>query len=107
MDRKHLTRGIIAVSSPILLLLFTCLWYWIVCFGFGMGILKYETIPEWLLGVSLIPLLIGPTICCVFLVLGIIHRREQYARLCIILSVIGLIESAALLYWMIYLGSRS
>ena len=106
MDRKHLTHGIVAVSSPIPLLSFTCLWSWIAWFGFGMGILKYETIPEWLLGVSLIPLLISPIICCVFLVLGIIHRREQHARLCIILSVIGLLENAALLYGLIYLGSR-
>ena len=106
MDRKLLTHGIVAVSSPIPLLILTCLWCWIVCFGFGMGILKYETIPGWLLGVSLLPLLISPVICGVFVVHGIINRREHYARLCILLSVIGLIENAAILFGIVYLGSR-
>lgn len=106
MDHKNLTRGIIAVFSPFPLLLFTCFWSLIVCFGFGMDILKYETIPGWLLVVSLIPLLISPIICCVFLVLGIINRKKRYSRFCIILSVIGLIENAALLFGMEYLGSR-
>ena len=106
MDRKLLTGGIVAVSSPIPLLILTGLWFWIVCFGFGMGMLKYETIPGWLLVVSSIPLLISPIICCIFVVLGIINRREHNARLCILLSVIGLIENAVLLYGIVYLGSR-
>ncbi|MBP5270025.1 MAG: hypothetical protein ILO42_03600, partial [Clostridia bacterium] len=62
--------------------------------------------PGWMLGVSLFPLIISPIICGVFLVLGIIDRKERFSGLCIMLSVIGLTENAALLFMIEYLGSR-
>ena len=98
--------GIIAVSSPLPMIIITVLWFFILFFGVGMGILGYTSTPDWILLVGLLPLLFSPSFDIFGIVFGIIKRKEQHAVLCIILSAIGLLINFALLFGMIYLGSR-
>ena len=106
MKSKSLKLGIIAVASPIPMFLITALWSLLVFFVIGIGVLHYEsTTPDWLLGFSLLPLLISPLMCCIFIVRGIVKRKEHLSWLCILLSVVGLIENALLLMGICYLGS--
>ena len=106
MKNRPIVTGIIAVTSPIPIVIFTAIWCWVWFFGIGMGLLNYDTVPQWILIVSLLPLLISP----VFGLLGIIHSivkiRTRKAWLGIFLSVIGLFENLILIYGMYYLGSR-
>lgn len=107
MKSKSLKLGIIAVASPIPLFLITCLWALFVFFVIGIGVLHHEptTTFDWLLVVSLLPLLISPLMCCAFIVRGIVKRKEHMSWLCILLSVAGLAENALLLMGICYLGS--
>ena len=106
MKNKPIVTGIIAVASPIPMASFTTIWCWIWCFGIGIGLLNYDTIPPWMLVVSLMPLLISP----IFGLLGIIHSmikiKTKKAGLALFLSVIGLLENFILLYEMYYVGTR-
>ncbi|MBQ4100769.1 MAG: hypothetical protein IJC83_04390 [Oscillospiraceae bacterium] len=98
--------GIIAVSSPLPMIIITILWFFILFFGVGMGILGYASTPDWILYVGLLPLLFSPAFDIFGIVYGIIKRKERHSVLCIILSAIGLLINFALLFGMIYLGSR-
>lgn len=104
--KKPFMIGVIAVSSPIPMTILTIMWCWILCFGVGIGILQYDTIPEWLMTVSLLPLCISPLFGCFGMVYGIIKRKEHLSWLGILLSVICLIENFLLIYGIGYLGSR-
>ena len=61
MKNKPVVTGIIAVASPIPLIIFTVLWSWLWFFGIGIGLLNYDTVPQWILVCSLLPLFISPT----------------------------------------------
>ena len=106
MKIKPIISGIIAAISPIPLLIFTVLWFWICSFGIGMGLLQYETIPEWILIISLLPLLISPLLGISGIIHGFIKRKESLAWLGILLSISCLVENFILIYGIIYLGSR-
>ncbi len=102
MKMKPLTLGIIAALSPIPGLLLTELCVLIWAFPIGMELLQYDTIPTWMLIISLPLLLISPLLG----ILGIIHgakkSKEKHARLGIVLSVLCLIENIVLLYGIYY-----
>lgn len=98
--------GIVAVSSPLPMIIITILWFFFLFFGVGMGILGYSSSPDWILYVGLLPLLFSPAFDIFGIVFGINKRKEQHAIVCIILSAIGLLINFALLFGMIYLGSR-
>jgi len=104
MKNKPFITGIIAVVSPIPLFIFTILWSWIWCFGIGMGLLNYDTIPYWILFISLLPLLISPTLGLLGIIHGIIKIKEKRAWLSILLSFICLAQNFLLLLGLIYLG---
>ncbi|MBQ6568690.1 MAG: hypothetical protein IJL87_00335 [Clostridia bacterium] len=87
MKNKLRTLGIIAIFSPVPMLLLAILFIWL------MAILFH--------GVLLLPLLAGPIMCCAFIAYGINKRKEPGARICILLSVLGLIENV-LLFFLIY-----
>lgn len=106
MKRNSLVIGIIAVASPIPLALFTVLWDWLLAFGIGMGLLNYDTVPQWILICSLLPLLISPGLGILGIVHGCIQRKQKRAWLGILLSVLCLIENFLLIYGMCYIGSR-
>ena len=106
MKNKPLVTGIIAVVSPVPLIVFTVLWSWIWCFGIGMGLLNYDTIPQWILICSLLPLFISPALGLLGIVHGIIKIKLKRAWAGILLSVLGLIENFILIYGMGYIGSR-
>jgi len=93
MKNKPLVTGIIAVVSPVPLIVFTVLWSWIWGFGIGMGLLNYDTIPQWILICSLLPLFISPTFCLLGLVHGVIKIKLKRAWIGILLSVLGLIKT--------------
>ena len=106
MKNKPILTGIIAVASPVPMVIFTAIWSWVWFFGIGMGLLNYDTVQQWILIVSLIPLFISP----IFGLLGIIHSmvkiKTKKAWFAFFLSLIGLLENFILIYGMYYLGSR-
>lgn len=55
MKNKPIVTGIIAVASPIPLLVFAVLWSWIWFFGIGMALLNHDAVPQWILVCSLLP----------------------------------------------------
>ena len=106
MTNKPLITGIIAVASPIPLIMFTVLWSWLCFFGIGIGVMNYETVPQWILIISLLPLFISPAIGIIGVVHGFAKLTAKHAWLGIVLSVIGLVENLLLDYGMVYIGSR-
>ena len=106
MKNRPIASGIIAVASPIPLLIFTALWSWIWGFGIGMGLLQYENIPPWISIISSLPLLISPLMGVAGIIHGSIKIKEKLAWLGIILSTVCLIENFGLIYGILYLGSR-
>ena len=106
MKNRPIITGIIAVASPIPLLVFTVLWCWIWFFGIGMGLLNYDVVPQWIDIVSLFPLFISPTIGLLGIIHGIVKIQTRKAWLGILLSVMGLLENFILILGMCYIGSR-
>ena len=106
MKNKPIITGIIAVASPIPLIILTVMWSWAWFFGIGMGLLNYDTVPQWILTISLLPLLISPFLGLLGIIHGIVKIKARKAWLGIFLSVIGLLENFTLFYGMYYLGSR-
>ena len=105
MKNRPFITGIIAAASPVPLYFVSLLWGWILFFGIGMGVLGYDTVPEWMLYCMLSPLLISPAIGVVGLVHSIVKIKTRKGWLGIVLSLIGLAENAILLYGSYYLGS--
>ena len=106
MKNRPIATGIIAVASPIPLVIVTVIWSWVWFFGIGMGLLNYDTVPRWMLTVSLLPLFISPIFGLLGIIHGIVKIKTRKAWLGIFLSVIGLFENFILIYGMYYLGSR-
>ena len=106
MKNKPIVSGIIAIASPIPLIIFTALWCWIWTFAIGMGLFHYDNIPNWIWPVALLPLFISPILGVLGIIHGIIKRKEKSAWLGITLSIMGLLENALLIYGMAFLGSR-
>lgn len=106
MKNRPFITGILAVASPLPVFCYTILWSWFMCFGIGMGLLQYDTIPQWILTVSLLPLCISPGLSVAGMIHGIVKRKEKLAWLGILLSVLALVQFAALVYIAGYLGSK-
>ena len=106
MINKPFITGIIAVASPIPLFVFTILWSWFCFFGIGMGLLNYETVPQWILIISFLPLFISPAMGVLGVIHGFAKLKQKHAWLGIVLSVVSLIENFFLIYGMYYIGSR-
>ena len=105
-NSRLLIIGIIAVSSPLPMIIITMLWFFFLFFGVGMGILGYSSTPDWILIIGLLPLLLSPAFDIFGIVFGIIKRKEHHSVLCVILSAIGFLINFALIFGMIYMGSR-
>ena len=106
MKNTPVEAGIIAIASPLPLFFCMVFWSWVWFFGIGIGMLNYETVPQWILVISLLPLAVSPAIGILGVVHGFVKLRQKYAWLGIILSIIGLIENFLLIYGMGYIGSR-
>ena len=106
MKNRPIVTGIIAVASPIPLIIFTIIWCWLWYFGVGMGLLNYDNVPQWILIFSLLPLFISPIIGSLGIIHGFVKIQTKKAWLGILLSVVGLLENFILIYGMYYLGSR-
>lgn len=106
MKDKPIITGIIAAISPLPLLIFTVIWSWVLFFGIGIGLLNYDTVPQWMQFFILAPLLISPAFGLLGIIHGVIKIKKERAWLGIFLSVIGLIENVILIYGMYYIGSR-
>ena len=106
MKIKPIDSGIVAVASPIPMFILTVLWSWIWILLIGIGILNYNTIPDWLMTVSLLPLSISPAFCVAGIIHGIVKMKEKHTWTGIGLSIAGLIENFVLIFGMGYLGSR-
>jgi hypothetical protein len=106
MKNRPIVTGIIAVASPIPLVIFTIIWSWTWFFDIGIGLLNYDAVPQWILTVSLLPLLISPIFGLLGIIHGIVKIKMRKAWSGIFLSVIGLFENFILIYGMYYLGSR-
>ena len=105
MKSKSLTIGLIAAASPIPLIVFTALWSWLWFFGIGMEVLNYNTMPVWILICSLLPMLVSPVLGVYGIVYGCTKIKEKHSLICVILSVLGLIENFLLFFGIYYLGS--
>lgn len=106
MKKRMLFTGIIAIASPIPMIIFTILWSWVLSFGIIMGLLGYSEIPDWGVNLGLLPLTFSPLFEIFGITLGIVKFKERFSVLCIILSILGLFINFALLFTMGYLGSR-
>lgn len=108
MKNTPLNAGIAAVVFPLPAFFYTILWAWIVTFGLGFGVLGIEHIPDWLLSISVTPLLLSFAAGPILGVLGIIHSltkiKQKRAWLGLLLSILGLVESLLLVCGLIYLG---
>ena len=105
MKNKPIITGIIAIVSPLPMVFFTM--FWGLCIiAIGISSFNYHTVPQWMLILSLFPLLISPAIGLWGVIHGIIKIKKPNAAWGIILSVIGLLENFLLIYGMYFLGSR-
>lgn len=106
MKNKLIMSGVIAAVTPVPMIVFTVIWSWILFFGIGMGLLNYDTIPQWILVCSFLPLFISPAFALLGIVHGVRRIKCEQAWVGILLSVLGLIENFVLIYGMYYIGSR-
>ena len=106
MKNRPIVTGIIAAASPIPMVIFTVIWSCVWFLGIGMGLLNYDTVPQWIFIVSLLPLLVSPIFGLLGIIHGLVKIKTKKAWLGIFLSVIGLFENFILIYGMYYLGSR-
>ena len=106
MKNKLKIIAIVAVASPIPMIVITILWSWILFFGVGMGLLGYSTVPDWIMFLELLPLSFSPLFDIFGIVLGLVKIKERQSMLCIILSILGLLINFALIFAMGYIGSR-
>ena len=86
MKNRPIITGIIAVASPIPLIIFTVIWCWVWFFGIGMGLLNYDTVPQWILIISLFPLLISPILGLLGIIHSIVKIKTRKAVLGVFLS---------------------
>ena len=105
MKNKSLSMGIVAFISPVPLLAITAIWCLIWSLGIGIGLLNYETVPIWILTISVIPIFISPTLGLIGTIRGI-KSKEKLSWLGTALSILGLSENAVLIYCIYYLGSN-
>ena len=105
MKKKPRSTGILAVASPVPCLILTTLWFWLWYFGIGGGIMNLDPIPDWISLVGMIPLAISPIFCLVGIIHGLVKIKKRTAGLGILLSVIGLIENAIIIYGIVLVGS--
>lgn len=106
MKNKPIVTGVIAAASPIPLYNFTIIWGLMWFLGIDMGLLNYDTIPQWIDVCALLPLLISPALGLLGIVHGVVKIKTKRAWLGVLLSVIGLSENFILIYVSYYLGSR-
>lgn len=106
MSSKALSLGISAVKSVLPWCGITILWSWAVFFGLVLGVLKYDTIPQWANGLMLIPILVSPAKGAYGVIYGLTHRTEERAWLGVLLSVLGIVLNALLWGWLDYFVSR-
>lgn len=104
MKRKLWIPGVVAVASPLPMLVNTLLWFWFLFLGVGIYILGYTTVPDWILYLGLLPLSFSPLFDIFGIVFGFVHIRQRHAVLCILLSVLGLAINFLLILAMSYLG---
>lgn len=102
----NLTVAIIAVTSPLPMIFITSMWALIFGVGFGICVLGYSTIPDWIAFLSLLPLSFSPLFDIFGIVLGIAKIKERHSVLCIVLSLLGLVINIALIFGLSYIGSR-
>ena len=72
----------------------------------GMGLLQYDTIPQWISEISLLPIWISPLLGIIGIIHGVIKIKEKRSGLGIVLSAMCLVENFVILYGAIYLASR-
>ena len=92
MQKRQLIRGIIAVASPV-----PTFYFFSVCGVLPIALMSEifnHSVPDWFQWIFAPCFLASPILCCVFLVLAIIQRKERFSGLCILLSGLGLIENA-------------
>ena len=104
MKNLPVATGIFAFISPFPMFVLTILWSWFWFFGIGIGLLGLATFPDWLLILSLLPLFVSPALGVLGILHGIIKRTVKYAKLGILLSVLGLLENGILWLGMGYLS---
>ena len=98
MKNTPLEAGIFALWSPLPLLFLAELWALILILYVCFHLLGLNSVPVWLLLISLLPMLISPLLG----ILGIIHgfrkRKEPRAWLGILLSFLSLVENGIGVY---------
>ena len=104
MKNDPYVTGVIAAVLPFPMFVFTVLWSWILFFGIGMGLLNYDTVPAWMLGIELLPLMISPAFGIAGIIQGCLRIKQKRAKLGILLSFVGLLENCLLFCGIIYLG---
>lgn len=105
-DSHILIAAVVAIASPLPMIFVTSMWSLLFGVGFGISVLGYSTIPDWMLYLCLLPLIFSPLFDVFGIILGIVKIKEQHSILCIILSVLGLLMNFALIFGMGYIGSR-
>ena len=106
MKLKSWLCGVINMAAILPVYNFAILWGLLVMLAFGIGVMHYDTVPDWLVIIGLIPMLISPLMGIGGVVYGIVRRRERLSWLGILLSALCLIVNVLLWYAMYYLGSH-
>ena len=106
MRNRSIITGIIAFLSPIPMVLFTTFWSWFCFFGIGKGLLNYDYVPGWIFICSFLPIFISPALGVLGIVHGFVKRKEKFAWLGILLSILCLVENYLLIYGIFYLAKR-
>lgn len=100
--------GLFGFFAPVPVLLLSTVAVWLLFFGVGLGLLGYETIPDWFTILSVLPallsMLVVPAIQILGIVLGIMKRREKHSILCIVLSALGLVGNSLMWAGVLYAG---
>ena len=106
MKNTPVEAGKFALLSALPLLIVYSLCYCFVFLVIFVGVFGFDTVPEWMLVVSLLPLLTGPLLGVMGIIHSIVKIKEKRAWLGLLLSVLSLIENALLIFGMFYIGSR-
>ena len=96
-------HGAINIVLPLPMLFVTSFWGLLIIAAFNLDSI---TEPFWYM-VTMFPILIPPASCMVGIIRGIKNiKKDTYARLCLILSIIGLFLYVGMMILCGWLGSR-
>jgi drug/metabolite transporter (DMT)-like permease len=97
--------GIINILIPVPLLIITLMSMWVILFKILRDYLGIDFTSNSFGAILLLPILLSPALSIYGMVKGIKHRQEKHGLLCFILSLLGFLIMAAILFGIYYMAS--